>query len=153
MTETAKRTAENIRADIIAYFENNEDIFNECIEELDSCNGYLNDDRYYYMEELNELYNDVEPIELLYRVFYGYDADSYTYDSSGNKTHDEFNPNREYFRYNGYGNLVSSDYKDYSDKLDDYFIAALLENRMNIYSIDECEELAILFDNLEAMED
>ena len=144
---------EELTKNIIKFFENNEDIFNECIEELDCWNGYLNDDRYYYMEDLNELHNDAEPIELLYRAFYGYDADSYTYDSSGNKTHDAFNPNREFFKYNGYGNLVSSNYKDYSDKLDDYFITELLENRMHIYSIDECEELAILFDNLEAMED
>lgn len=140
---------EELTKNIIEFFENNEDIFVECIEELDGWNGYLNDDRYYYMEELNEIYNDVEPIELLYRTFYGYDADSYTYDSSGNKTHEAFNPNREFFRYNGYGNLISSNYKDYSDKLDNYFIESLLENRRNICSMDEYEELTILFDNLE----
>ena len=140
---------EQITNKIIEFFNNNEDLFNECIEELDSYNGYLNDDRYYYMEDLNEFYNDVEPIELLYRVFYGYDADSYTFDSSGNKTHDAFNPNREYFKYNGYGNLVSTNYKDYSDKLDDYFMDELLENRQYIYSLEDNEELTQLFDDLE----
>ena len=134
---------------IIEFFENNEDIFNACIEELDSYNGYLNDDRYYYMEDLNEFYNDTEPLELLYRCFYGYDEDNYTTDSSGNKTYSEFNPNREYFRYNGYGNLVSTNYKDYSDKLDNYFIDELLNNKEHIYSIEENEELTALFEELE----
>lgn len=39
---------------IKAYFEENEEIFNACIEELDSYNGYLGDDRYYPMDELDE---------------------------------------------------------------------------------------------------
>ena len=40
MKETTKtRTPEDITADIIEYFENNEDIFNDCMEELDSYNG------------------------------------------------------------------------------------------------------------------
>ena len=134
---------------IIKFFENNEDTFIECIEELDSYNGYLNDDRYYEMELLNEFYNSTEPIELLYRTFYGYDADNYTFDSSGNKTNSEFNPNREYFKYNGYGNLVSTNYKDYSDKLDNYFIDALIENKQEINSIEENEELQQLINEFE----
>lgn len=138
---------------IIEYFKDNGDIFNECIEELDSYNGYLSDDRYYDMEYLNEFYNGTEPTEILYRAFYGYDADSYTYDSSGNKTHDAFNPNRNYFKYNGYGNLVSTNYPDYSDKLDEYFITALLENKENINTIEEYEELKQLIEELENTED
>jgi hypothetical protein len=140
---------EKITNQIIEYFKNNEEIFNECIEELDSYNGYLNDDRYYLMEELNEFYSGQDPIEILYRAFYGRDDDTWTTDSSGNKTYGEFDPNREYFYYNGYGNLVSSNYKDYSHKLDHYFIEALIENRIHICSMDEYEELTELFDKLE----
>lgn len=140
---------EQIISKIIEYFNDNEEIFNECIEELDSYNGYLGDDRYYLMEELNEFYNGQKPIEILYRAFYGRDDDTYTTDSSGNKTYGEFNPNREYFYYNGYGNLVSSNYKDYSDKLDEYFIKDLSENRDNIYCIDDNENLKQLLDELE----
>lgn len=147
------KTREQIIKEIIEFFENNEDIYNSCIEELDSYNGYLNDDRYYEMEYLNEFYNGTEPIELLYRVFYGYDEDNYSTDSSGNRTHAEFNPNREYFRYNAYGNLVSSNYKDYSDKLDNYFIEELSENRQYIDSIEDNDELTILFDELENVEE
>lgn len=134
---------------ILEYFENNEDIFNACIEELDSYNGYLGDNRYYEMEMLNDFYNGTEPLELLYRVFYGYDEDNYTTDSTGNRTHTEFNPNREYFRYNAYGNLTSANYKDYSAHLDSYVIESMSENRQYIDTIEENEELTALFDELE----
>ena len=134
---------------IIAYFEENEDVFNACIEELDSYNGYLNDDRYYEMEYLNEFYSGTEPLELLYRVFYGRDDDTWTKNERGEKTYGEFNPNRAYFTYNGYGNLVSTDWKDYSAHLDKYAIQAMSENRSYIDTIDGDDELAALFDELE----
>lgn len=117
---------------IIAYLEENEEEFTELIEDLDSWNGYLGDDRYYPMEDLNEFYRDTDPIELLYRVYYGHDDDNYTTDERGEKHYGEFNPNREYFYYNGYGNLVSSDYKDYSDKLDDWFVEKVIDNQSHL---------------------
>lgn len=151
MNETTKtRTPEEITADIIEYFENNEDLFNDCVEELDSYNGYLNDDRYYSMDELDDLHNGIEPSEILRRAFFGYDEETYTTDGSGNKTYGAFNPNREYFRYNGYGNLVSTDYKDYTGQLDKYAVESMSENRCYIDSIDNDEELTALFDELEA---
>lgn len=133
---------------IIEYFNQNEDILNDCIEELDSYNGYLGDDRYYEMEMLNEFYNSTEPLELLYRTFYGYDADNYITDSYGQKQHQEFNPNREYFKYNGYGNLVSSNYKDYIERNDKYLIEELHDNIEYIYTIEQNEELQQLFNEL-----
>ena len=146
-----KRTKESIIADIIQYFKENEDVFNDCMEELDSYNGYLGDDRYYDMEELNALYGGQEPQEILFRAFYGFDADTWTTDSSGNKEYGAFNPNRNYFYFNGYGNLVSSDYKDYSDKLDGYAIKEMSEDRNYIDSIENDDILAGLFDELEGV--
>lgn len=140
---------ENTIEKIIAYFEENEEIFNQCIEELDSYNGYLCDDRYYSMDELDEFYNGTDPLEILRRAYYGRDDDTWHTDASGNKIYGEFNPNREYFYYNGYGNLVSSDYKDYSDKLDNYVIESMSENRCYIDTIDSDDELRELFDELE----
>lgn len=148
--ETTKRTAKEVTTDIIEFFENNEDIFNDCIEELDSYNGYLGDDRYYSMDELDELHNGIEPSELLRRAFYGYDEETYTTDRYGSKTYGAFNPNRDYFRYNGYGNLVSADYKDYSGMLEPFAIEVMRENRDYIDSIDDNEKLFDLFDELEA---
>lgn len=120
---------------LMDYFKENEDAFIEAIEELDSYNGYLGDDRYYDMVFLNEFYYDADPLDILYRVFYGYDEDTST-----EERHTEFNPNREYFRYNGYGNLVSADYKDYSDRLDDWFIKSLKENYGHLYISNETKE-------------
>lgn len=149
--ETEKRTHEEIIEDIIEFFNDNENLYNSCIEELDGYNSYLADDRYYYMEDLNEFYQGADPLELLYRVFYGHD-ETYTTDSTGNKTYGEFNPNREYFKYNGYGNLISTDYKDYSDFLNEDLIEELSENRADIYTIEENEELTALFNELEQSE-
>lgn len=151
--ETTTRTAEEITADIIAYFEENEEEYNRAIEELDGYNGYLNDDRYYSMDDFNELHNGLQPDELLRRAFYGYDEETYITDSNGNKTYGAFNPNRDYFRYNGYGNLVSADYKDYSANLDEWAVKAMSEHRYYIDSIEDSEELAALFDELEAVEE
>ena len=151
--ETTKRTAEEVTADIIEFFENNEDIYNEAIEELDGYNGYLGDDRYFSMDELDELHNGTEPSELLRRAFFGYDEETYTTDRDGNKTYGTFNPNRDYFRYNGYGNLVSADYKDYSGQLDKYAVESMSENRRYIDSIEQSDELVALFDELEEVEE
>ena len=144
---------EKIAEKIIEYFKENEAIFNQCAEELDSYNGYLGDNRYYSMDELNDFYHDTDPIELLTRAYYGYDADSYTIDKYGDRVQDAFNPNRDYFKYNGYGNLVSTDYLDYSDMLDKYIVDDMLENRQWIDTIDENPELSELFDELENAEE
>ena len=138
---------------IIEFFKENEELFNQCIEELDDYNSYLGDERYYSMDELDELYAGTDPSEILNRAFFGYDEETYTTDSSGNKEYGQFNPNRNYFCYNGYGNLVSSDYKDYSDKLDGYAVEAMSEDRNYIDSIENDDTLADLFDELEEIEE
>jgi hypothetical protein len=122
---------------LMELFESNEELFNQTIEELDSYNSYLGDDRYYEMDMISEIYCGTDPIELLNRAYFGYDSETWHTDSSGNKIYGAFNPNREYFSYNGYGNLVSSDYKDYSTYLDDYFIDAVIDNQDHLYLDDE----------------
>lgn len=122
---------------LMELFESNEELFNQTIEELDSYNGFLGDNRYYEMDMLSEFYCGTDPIELLNRAYFGYDSETWHTDSSGNKIYGAFNPNREYFSYNGYGNLVSSDYKDYSMYLDDYFIDAVIDNQDHLCLDDE----------------
>lgn len=134
---------------IIEFLEENDDILTECAEQLDSYDGYIGDGRYYPMEELDELMSGKDPSELLRMAFYGYDEDTFTTDSHGSRTYGSFNPNRDYFTFNGYGNLVSSDYVDYSGYLDRYFIEALEEARRWVDAIDDNDELAALFDELE----
>ena len=143
-----KRTSEEIKNAIIKYFEENEETFNDCMEELDSYNGYLGDDRYYSMYEFDEFMQGLTPSEVLQRTFYGGDEDTKNADG----IRGEFNPNREYFFYNGYGNLCSTDYKDYTGHLDHYAIEAMQENRSYIDTIDNTTELSELFDELDESE-
>ena len=137
-----------IKEQIKEFFEENEEVFNECIEELDSYNGWLGDDRYYEMSMIDELYCNSSPSEVLERAFYGHDDESWTTNSYGEKEYGEFNPNRDYFYFNGYGNLVSADYKDYFAYLDDYLIDSLAENRCYVDAIESNDELSALFDKL-----
>lgn len=144
---------EEIINKIIDYFTENEDVFDSVLEDLDGWCGFLDNDRYYYMNEIDEFYSDVPPSELLSRAFYGYDADSYNTLADGRKEYAPFNPNREFFYYNGYGNFVSTDRKDYSDYLDSYVIEKMVEHRQNMQSmfIEDTPELAELFDELEKL--
>ena len=130
------RIEEEIREELKDLFEDNTELFNEAIEELDSYNDYLGDDRYYYMEEIDELFSS-------------YNQDDYTIDDYGEKHYCSFNPNCDYFKVNAYGHLVSAWYKDYSDYLDDYFIDSLLENHSDL-SLDA--DIETLLDELENAE-
>lgn len=138
---------------IIAYFEENEELFNRCIEELDGHNGCLSNDRYYFMDELDELYFGQSATEILARAFYGHDAETWNTNAHGGKEYGPFNPNRNYFTFNAYGNLVSADYKDYSGFLDSCTVENMAENRCYIDSIEDDEELSALFDALEEESD
>lgn len=144
LTETTKRTADKITAEIIEYFREHEEVFDEAIEELDNYNGWLGDDRCIPMDEFNEIFWNTKPSDIAARIFYGY-SDVYGHSS-------EFNPNCEYFYFNGYGNLVSTDTKDYSAYIDKYVIESMAENRNSIYAIDDYDELSELFDELEKAE-
>ena len=135
---------------IIHFFNVNEELFNQCIEELDNYNGYLGDGRYYSMDELDDFYIGTELNEILNRAFFGYDEDTYTMNRNGSVEHGQFNPNREFFRYNDYGNLVSADYKDYLYLLNKYTVEAMAENRDYIDTINDTPELSELFDDYEA---
>lgn len=112
---------------LLAYYkENNEDFVSD-IEELDSWNGYLGDDKVIPMDELDEIFQGVEPSEILRRAFFGYDEPYAKFENRAS-----FNPNREYFYFNGYGNLVSTDERDYSDCLDDDFVQEIIDNEPDL---------------------
>ena len=123
---------------LISYFKENDDIFAEAIEELDAWNGYLGDDRAYDMDMLEDVVNGWDAIELLNRACFGHDEGDYN---------SSFNPNRDYFWFNGYGNLVSSDYKDYSAFIDEWAINEFVENWEHISTLSESsnDEMLKLF--------
>ena len=110
------------------FFKNNLDEFVSAIEELDSYNGYLDNNRLYEMKMLDEFYQGQSATEILRRAFYGHD------ERDGEKS--EFNPNRKYFYFNGYGNLVSVDENGkedyYKDFLSKYCVEQIIENAENL---------------------
>lgn len=138
--------------DVIKLFIEDEEFFNNCIEELDGYNGYLGDDRYYSMDEINEFYSSTDVTNLMQRIYFGYSEDETYTDEHGQIIHCPFNPNQDYFTYNGYGNLVSAWYKDYYNFLDEWLIEDLTKYRQWVYSIEDDARLVELMDELEELE-
>ena len=125
---------------LLSYYQNNEEDFNYDIEELDSWNGYLGDERAEPMEYLDEVLQGTEPTEILNSAFFGYDDDTW-HDENGERVRGEFHQNRDYFYFNAYGNLVSTNYKDYSSFLDDYFVKEIIDNECHLDLSDGVQEI------------
>ena len=111
-------------------------------EYCDQCNSF--DNRIYDMGEFNEIYSSVEPEEIARRVCYG--SDEFNKDSS-------FNPNRDYFYFDGYGNPVSFDYiynecsNEFYGNIDiDSLIDYIIENNDSLCN-DEIQEILDSFEN------
>lgn len=132
--------------EFIELLESDEELLIEAVEELDDWNGFLNGDRYFDMELLEDMLYGRDIEYVLNMAYFGKDEDSWNDYSS-------FNPNRNYFRVNGYGNLVSADYKDYSYYLNEDFVDDLYENRYKLGVINNNSELKELFDKLEELEE
>ena len=121
---------------LLAYYKENTEDFNCDIEQLDAWTGYLYDDKIYPMEDLSEIFQGTQPEEILQRAFYGYDEPI-----NKDEEHLPFNPNRNYFYFNGYGNLVSVDKVDYSDFLDESSVQDIIDNSHNLSLSEGAEEI------------
>lgn len=91
-------------------------------EYLDAVNGY--DDYIYGMDEFDEIMDGQTPEWIACRVYYG-----------------DFNPNSDYFKFNGYGNLQSIYSYElleyiYIDDIADYII----KNNDSLYN-DEIQDI------------
>ena len=115
--------------DVVDYLFDNDDLFCNLLEQMDNWNGYLGDDRWYPMDELDEYLCGKSPSEILGMVDLSFDV------------RDDF------FRVDGYGDLESCDNPDYSYYLGAGFVSDLLEvrNHMDI----EDDELNEMLDSLE----
>ena len=90
---------------------------------VDVHNSFADGDNWIYsMNDFNDIMDGLAPIDIANRVFYG-----------------EFNPNHDYFVFNGYANLESSDYpEDFVDI--DVIINYAIDNDYD-YNIDEIRDL------------
>ena len=130
---------------LLKYYKEHMDDFNHDIEELDSWNGILGDNRIEDMNYLDELYQGKEATEILSCAYFGHDDDTW-HEENGEKVYGEFNPNRDYFYFNGYGNLVSTDYKDYSDYLDLDYVQDIVDNYGHLDLSDGAQEIIDNYD-------
>ena len=127
------------------WFEENEEAFYDMLEELDSWNGYLGDERRNCMDSLGDWLSGLEWEEVFN---YGRNGE----DVCGGR----FRGSRDYYYIDNYGTLVSTDDRDYD--LDDYSVEAILKQPMHryewIFNVYHCEdELRPFFEAYEANED
>lgn len=105
-------------------FADNSALFADCLEDLDNYNGCLGDDRWYVMDELSEILCGVPVYDVLRMAFFG-----------------AFNPSDDYFSFNGAGNLISSQYRDYQCYLTDETMSDIIANADNLYLPDEVMDI------------
>lgn len=112
-------------------------------EYCDRCNMY--DDRIESMDMLPEYFNDDDIFNILNRAFFG--SDQFNNESS-------FNPNRDYFTFNGYGNLVSLECIGWNEYANDFMYSGLDIDALVDYIIDNndslyCDDIQVLLDDIE----
>lgn len=139
------KTLEQKREELKEYFLDNPYVLTAILNEFDSYDGYLNDARFYPMDDIAE-YVGNNPEEVLEKAFYGRDLDSYDKERD---RYGRFNPNRDYFRFDGYGNLESTNYEDYTDLIDDYFLDKIIEEAEDWDEIKDNDDIQEILKEVE----
>ncbi len=128
MNEMTREALENQIMEVLKGLDDN-DMVNVWNEYCERTNSY--DDRIEDMGSLDEIFCGQDATYILNRAFFGHDQWS---DDSA------FNPNRSWFTFNGYGNLISLDwigYNEYADKFGD----CIDEDAIVDYVIDNMDSL------------
>lgn len=73
------------------------------VQEINAYNGSMEQLELYEMDMFDDLMVGFEPMDIALKIYFG-----------------DFNPNDEYFRFNGYANLESLSYYDLENELIDY---------------------------------
>ena len=124
---------DELRDEAIHILEDNDELFNNICEELDSWNGFLGDDRLYPMCDLDDLYGGKTPTEMAELL-------------EGNN----FSTSDEYFYHDIYG-LQSTDDKDYKTVKSSTEVMDELENEY--YHCDYSLRGEFLLSILEALDE
>ena len=115
---------------------NNVSIGMDLINEINSWDGYLEYLQVYPMDEFDAALEGFSPLEIANKIYFG-----------------NFNPNHEYFRFNGYANLESLDEYDVEEEIKEY-ASEIAERTVELYeeghlSYLDSEVLEILEDEEE----
>ena len=131
-----------LQQELLAYYKRNTEDFADDIEELDGWNDCLYKDKVFSMDELDEVLQDIKPSEILRSALFGHDE-------ARERIRSTFNLDRDYFRFNSLGDLVSTDKRDYSGYLNDYFIQEIIDNKSHLVLSEGAQEI---IDNYETEE-
>lgn len=71
------------------------DDLEQLLQHMNAYDGCFEEATYYDMDEFDEFMSNYTPMKIAQMIYFG-----------------EFNPNDDYFRFNGYGNLESADWPD-----------------------------------------
>ena len=107
--EAIRNYVENLIGDDLAYL----------LQHINAYDGNFEDCTYYDMDEFDEFLSNHTPMEIAQMIFYG----------------GEFNPNDEYFYFNGYGNLESANWGDVVDVAEN-LVDDIIDHLVNSYSGD-----------------
>ena len=88
------------------------------LQHMNGYDGCFEEATYYDMDEFNEFMSNYTPMEIAQMIYFG-----------------EFNPNDDYFRFNGYGNLESADWQDVVAEAED-LEGDIIEHLVHYYSGD-----------------
>ena len=90
----------------------------ELMQHMDGYDGCFDDCVYYDMDEFDDFMSNYSPMEIAQRIFFG-----------------NFNPNHDFFRFNGYGNLESANWLDVEAEAED-LKDDIIDHLVNYYSGD-----------------
>ena len=91
----------------------------ELLQHMNSYDGCFDDSVYYDMDDFDEFLSSRTPMEIARMIFFG----------------DDFNPNHDFFRFNGYGNLESANWYDIEEEAED-LKDDIIDHLVNYYSGD-----------------
>lgn len=118
----------------------------ELLQHMNAYDGCFDDSIYYDMEDFDEFLSSRTPMEIAQMIFFGGD----------------FNPNHDFFRFNGYGNLESANWCDVEAEAED-LKDDIIDHLVNYYSGDtpwpdldtlvDADDDALFNDDLEEVEE
>lgn len=90
----------------------------QLLQHMNAYDGCFEEATYYDMDEFDEFMSNYTPMEIAQMIYFG-----------------EFNPNDDYFRFNGYGNLESADWPDVVAEAED-LESDIINHLVHYYSGD-----------------
>lgn len=125
--------AEDPVADAVDMLEEDSDMLRDILEDLDDWCGYLGDDRWLPMEAFNECLCDRPPLEIASLVIGG-----------------DFNPNHDFFRFDVWGDIVTTNDADYLGFEDASLVRKILRERDHLTSLSRYPRFCALLDRITA---